>query len=59
MQAVEVMEQCIKERRIIIDKMKWENDFTYLLSDQVDNREIGAYFINGRSEEHTSELQSR
>lgn len=33
--------------RIIIDKMKWENDFTYLLSDQVDNREIGAYFING------------
>ena len=33
--------------RIIIDKMKWESDFTYLLSDQVDNREIGAYFING------------
>ena len=32
--------------RIIIDKMKWESDFTYLLSDQVDNREIGAYFIN-------------
>ena len=33
--------------RILIDKMKWESDFTYLLSDQVDNREIGAYFING------------
>ena len=33
--------------RIIIDKMKWESDFTYLLSDKVDNREIGAYFING------------
>ena len=34
--------------KIVIDKYDWQlNDFTYLLSDQVDNREIGAYFING------------
>lgn len=33
--------------KILIDKYQWQEDFTYLLSDQVDTREIGAYFING------------
>ena len=33
--------------KMIIDKYKWESNFTYLLSDQVDTRELGAYFING------------
>lgn len=33
--------------RIIIDKYQWQSNFTYLLSDQVDTRELGAYFMNG------------
>ena len=33
--------------KILIDKYQWQSDFTYLLSDQVDTRELGAYFING------------
>lgn len=33
--------------RMVIDKMQWQSNFTYLLSDQVDTRELGAYFING------------
>lgn len=33
--------------KILIDKYKWQEDFTYLLGDHIDNREIGAYFING------------
>lgn len=34
--------------KIIIDKYEWQQKFyTYTLSDQIDSREIGAYFING------------
>ncbi len=34
--------------KIVIDKYSWQNDYnTYTLSDQIDSREIGAYFING------------
>lgn len=33
--------------KILIDKYQWQMDFTYLLSDNVDTRELGAWFING------------
>lgn len=34
--------------KIVIDKYNWQNTYnTYTLSDQIDSREIGAYFING------------
>lgn len=34
--------------KIVIDKYRWQEQYcTYTLSDQVDSREIGAYFING------------
>ncbi len=34
--------------KMVIDKYNWQNDYhTYTLSDQIDSREIGAYFING------------
>lgn len=33
--------------RVLKDKYQWELDFTYLLTDQVDTRELGAYFLNG------------
>ena len=34
--------------KIVIDKYNWQEDYhTYTISDQIDSREIGAYFING------------
>lgn len=33
--------------KMLVDRAEWQNDFTYLLSDHVDTRELGAYFING------------
>lgn len=34
--------------KIVIDKYNWQDNYnTYTLSDQIDSREIGAYFING------------
>lgn len=34
--------------KIVIDKYDWQfKEYTYMLSDQIDSREIGAYFING------------
>ncbi len=34
--------------KLVIDKYHWQYEaYTYTLSDQIDSREIGAYFING------------
>lgn len=33
--------------RILHDKYQWSLDFTYLLNDQVETRELGAWFIDG------------
>lgn len=33
--------------KVLIDKYQWQEDFTYLLSDNVDTRELGAWFVNG------------